>query len=103
MIIDAHAHVFPPSIIARRDEIVTAEPAFAEIYANPDARMATADDVLASMDAAGVDPVARAADPVRRDVDERRRAPRRRRCRRGGRRRDGRRGPLEDPAARRGR
>ena len=55
MIIDAHAHVFPPSVIARRDELLATEPAFAEIYANPDARIATADDVMASMDHAGVD------------------------------------------------
>jgi predicted TIM-barrel fold metal-dependent hydrolase len=55
MIIDAHAHVFPPSIIARRDELIASEPAFAEIYANPEARMASAPDVVASMDAAGVD------------------------------------------------
>jgi len=55
VIIDAHAHVFPPSVIARREELVATESAFAEIYANPDAKMATAADVLASMDAAGVD------------------------------------------------
>jgi len=55
MIIDAHAHVFPPSVIARREELLATEPAFAEIYADPRAKMATAADVLASMDAAGVE------------------------------------------------
>jgi predicted TIM-barrel fold metal-dependent hydrolase len=55
MIIDAHAHVFPPSVIVRREELLGTEPAFAEIYANPAAKMASADDVLASMDASGVD------------------------------------------------
>jgi predicted TIM-barrel fold metal-dependent hydrolase len=55
MIIDAHAHVFPPGIIDRRAELLADEPAFAEIYADPAAKMATVDDVLASMDDAGVD------------------------------------------------
>jgi predicted TIM-barrel fold metal-dependent hydrolase len=55
MIVDAHTHVFPPSVIARRDTICAAEPAFAEIYADPSAKMATAEELLASMDGAGVD------------------------------------------------
>lgn len=55
MLIDAHTHVFPPSVIARRGELIESEPAFGEIYANADAEMASADDVLASMDEAGVD------------------------------------------------
>jgi hypothetical protein len=55
MIVDAHTHVFPPAVIARREDVVLAEPAFAEIYRDPKAKMARADDVLASMDAAGVD------------------------------------------------
>ncbi|HZP58367.1 MAG TPA: amidohydrolase family protein [Dehalococcoidia bacterium] len=54
MIIDAHTHVFPPSVRERRAELVASEPAFAEIYADPKAAMATAEDVLASMDEAGV-------------------------------------------------
>ena len=55
MIIDAHAHVFPPSVRDRRADLIASEPAFAEIYDDPRAQMATADDVLASMDEAGVD------------------------------------------------
>ncbi|HLB23365.1 MAG TPA: amidohydrolase family protein [Dehalococcoidia bacterium] len=55
MIIDIHTHAFPPRVIERRQDLLATEPAFAGIYANPDARMATAEDVLASMDAAGVD------------------------------------------------
>ena len=55
MIIDTHTHAFPPRVIERRQDLLATEPAFAGIYANPDARMATAEDVLASMDAAGVD------------------------------------------------
>jgi predicted TIM-barrel fold metal-dependent hydrolase len=55
MIIDAHTHVFPPRVIERRADLVATEPAFAEIYENPAAVMATADDLLVEMDAAGVD------------------------------------------------
>jgi predicted TIM-barrel fold metal-dependent hydrolase len=55
MLIDAHTHAFPPRVIERRGELLEAEPAFAEIYANPGAKLATAEDVLASMDAAGID------------------------------------------------
>ena len=55
MIIDSHAHVFPPAVIDRRDALLAEEPAFAEIYGDAGAKMATADDVLASMDEAGVD------------------------------------------------
>ncbi|MDD4230195.1 MAG: amidohydrolase family protein [Dehalococcoidales bacterium] len=54
MIIDAHTHIFPPEFIAGRNELLT-DPCFAEMYANPKARMVTADDLVASMDEAGVD------------------------------------------------
>ena len=55
MIIDAHTHVFPASVRNRRAELLASEPAFAAIYADPKAEMATAGDLLASMDDAGVD------------------------------------------------
>jgi uncharacterized protein len=55
MIVDIHTHIFPPAFIARRDALVSREPRFAEMYANPRAQMATAPDLLASMDVAGVD------------------------------------------------
>ncbi len=55
MIVDAHAHVFPPSVRDRRAELAATEPAFAEIYGDPKTAMATAGEVLASMDEAGVD------------------------------------------------
>ncbi|MEX2246398.1 MAG: amidohydrolase family protein [Dehalococcoidia bacterium] len=55
MTIDVHTHVFPPAVIVRREKLLATEPAFAEIYTDPSAKMATADDVLASMDEAGVD------------------------------------------------
>jgi hypothetical protein len=55
MIIDFHTHVFPPEVIARREAFCARDPWFAELYAHPRARMATVDDLLASMAAAGVD------------------------------------------------
>lgn len=55
MIVDAHTHIFPPSMIARREALVRSEPVFGELYADPEARMATAAELLAAMDEAGVD------------------------------------------------
>jgi uncharacterized protein len=55
MIVDVHTHVFPPEVRERRERIAETEPAFAEIYGNPDAKMGTAGELLASMDEAGVD------------------------------------------------
>jgi predicted TIM-barrel fold metal-dependent hydrolase len=55
VIIDFHTHIFPPDLIARRQHLVEADSTFAELYANREAKLATAEDLLASMDAAGVD------------------------------------------------
>ena len=55
MIIDVHTHAFPPRVIAARAAIAAEEPAFAEIYGSGEAAMATADELLSSMDAAGIE------------------------------------------------
>jgi len=55
MIVDFHTHVFPPEIVARRDEFTERDPWLAELYSNPKAKMATIDDLLTSMDTNGVD------------------------------------------------
>ncbi len=55
MIIDFHTHIFPPDVRDKRDEYVQRDPTFAEIYASPKAKIATAGDLLESMDEAGVD------------------------------------------------
>jgi predicted TIM-barrel fold metal-dependent hydrolase len=55
MIVDFHTHIFPPEIIAARDRFAARDPWFAELYGNPRARMADGADLLASMDADGVD------------------------------------------------
>jgi len=55
VIIDFHTHVFAPRVRDQRDDHARRDPAFAEMYAGPKAKIATADDLLASMDADAVD------------------------------------------------
>jgi uncharacterized protein len=54
MIVDFHAHIFPPEVCRRREEYLRRDPTFRELYSNPKAALATADDLLASMDEAGI-------------------------------------------------
>jgi predicted TIM-barrel fold metal-dependent hydrolase len=55
MIVDVHTHIFPPRFIAERRRLVDLDATFAAMYREPRARMATVEDLLASMDEAGVD------------------------------------------------
>lgn len=55
MIIDFHTHVLPPQIKNDRSRYVESDPAFAQIYSDSKAKIATADDLIRSMDADGVD------------------------------------------------
>ena len=55
MIIDFHTHVFSPRVKERRSEYVNRDPCFALLYSNPAAKLATAEELVASMDEAGVD------------------------------------------------
>ena len=55
MIIDFHTHVFPPGVIAERDRYVMADATFNELYADPSKKLATADQLLSSMEEAGID------------------------------------------------
>jgi uncharacterized protein len=54
VIIDFHTHVFPPEVRDKRVDFAKRDPTFAEIYADPKAKIATAEELLASMDYAGV-------------------------------------------------
>ena len=54
-IVDAHVHLFPPDVIAGRERFLARDPHFAALYSNPRARLATADEALASMDRNGID------------------------------------------------
>jgi predicted TIM-barrel fold metal-dependent hydrolase len=55
MIIDFHTHVFPPQIKKNRGKYIDSDPCFAILYSQKDARLATADELVASMDEAEVD------------------------------------------------
>lgn len=51
--VDAHTHLFPPAFIARRDDLLRADPWFGQAFASPKARMIDEPALLASMDRAG--------------------------------------------------
>ncbi|MGD9143845.1 MAG: amidohydrolase family protein [Dehalococcoidia bacterium] len=55
MIIDFHTHVLPPQVKADRRRCVEKDPAFAAIYSDEKAVIATAEDLIESMDRDGVD------------------------------------------------
>ena len=55
MVIDAHTHVFPPSVRDDRQSYLDRDPTFKEMYSNPEAQIATAEELLVSMAEAGVD------------------------------------------------
>jgi len=54
LIIDFHAHITAPEIIERRDEYLVRDAWFRDLYANPKARLSSAQDLIAAMDKAGV-------------------------------------------------
>ncbi len=55
MIIDFHSHIFSDEMRLRREEYTQRDPWFATLYADPRRKLASAEDVVASMKAAGVD------------------------------------------------
>jgi len=55
MLIDAHTHISAPQIIADRARLVERDDHFRALYADPRARLATADSLIMSLTAAGVD------------------------------------------------
>ena len=52
--VDAHVHIFPPEMTEARDSYLSRDERFASLYADPRARMATAEEVLAEMDRTNV-------------------------------------------------
>ena len=54
MIIDFHTHITSPESIARRDEYLVRDAWFRDLYANPKARLSSAEDLIAAMDRASV-------------------------------------------------
>ena len=55
MIIDFHTHVFSPRIKKNRGKYINSDPCFAILYSQKEAELATADELVASMDRDGVD------------------------------------------------
>ncbi|MSQ33256.1 MAG: amidohydrolase [Dehalococcoidia bacterium] len=54
MIIDCHTHILPPRVRERREDYLRRDRGFAELYSSPRARLATAEELIASMDKAGI-------------------------------------------------
>jgi len=55
MLIDFHTHIFPPDIRDHRERYCARDPWFNELYSNPRANIATAEDLAAEMHTSGVD------------------------------------------------
>jgi hypothetical protein len=55
VIVDFHTHITAPEIVSRRDEYLVRDAWFRDLYANPKARLSSADDLVAEMDRSGVD------------------------------------------------
>lgn len=55
MIVDFHTHIFPPEVRSQRERYARLCPRFSDLYLRPNARLATAEEIVAEMDAAGVD------------------------------------------------
>ena len=55
MIVDVHTHTFPEVIRAQRERFFPSEPAFKLLYETPNARLVSATETIATMDAEGVD------------------------------------------------
>ena len=55
MIIDFHTHIFPPWVKERRNEYIKRDLCFSLLYSQPKAKLATAEELIASMDEAEVD------------------------------------------------
>ena len=55
MVVDFHTHVFPPQIKKNRSKYIESDPCFALLYSRKDSRLVTTDELIASMDRAGID------------------------------------------------
>ena len=54
MIVDFHTHIFPESLGDRQEDHVRRDATFAELFANPKAKMATAEELVLAMDEDGI-------------------------------------------------
>jgi predicted TIM-barrel fold metal-dependent hydrolase len=53
--VDFHCHVFPPEIKKKRHDYLERDPCFTILYSDPEAKIATADELIAAMDKSGID------------------------------------------------
>ncbi len=54
MIIDFHTHIFAPRVKDRREDYVRRDPLFAQLYSDPKAKLASAEDLISVMDEQGI-------------------------------------------------
>lgn len=55
VIVDFHTHIFPPEISAERQDYAALDPTFADLYGGHKAKLASAQDLLESMNNAAID------------------------------------------------
>jgi predicted TIM-barrel fold metal-dependent hydrolase len=55
VIIDFHTHIFPRWLRERRDDYIKHDPCFSLLYSQPKTKIATAEELIASMDEVGID------------------------------------------------
>lgn len=55
MLIDFHAHIYPPSFNHRRQELARRDATFAELFSNPRARLTSGPELVQAIDEARVD------------------------------------------------
>lgn len=55
MIIDFHTHIFSPRVKEKRSKYVKCDPCFSLLYSHPKAKLATAEELISSMDEAEID------------------------------------------------
>ncbi|MFQ5924579.1 MAG: amidohydrolase family protein [Dehalococcoidia bacterium] len=55
MIVDFHTHIFSPGIRENRGGYLGHDPCFAHLYSDPETKLATAEELIASMDREGID------------------------------------------------
>ena len=54
-IVDSHTHLFPPDVIRGRERYLKSDSWFSDLFSHPKAILVGADDLIASMDEAGID------------------------------------------------
>ncbi len=55
MIIDFHTHIVPPGIKKNQNKYIDSDPCFAILYSSANPKLATADELIGSMDKEGID------------------------------------------------